>query len=225
MIFFSTDMTYGIPDHTPIPESHPQRPIGPYGRSKLAAEQLIRQACGDFGLQATIFRPRLIAGAGRLGVLSKLFRLIKSGLPVPMIGSGRNRYQMVSVEDCVTAALTAVALGCPSGPFNLGSANPPTVRELLQALIARVGSRSVVMPMPALIIQPMLSIFDRIGVTLLYPEQFAIANLDYVLDTAAASRILGWTAQKGDIEILHEAYLGFLDYHKPKVITAAASHR
>jgi dTDP-glucose 4,6-dehydratase len=214
MIFFSTDMTYGVPDQTPISESHPQRPIGPYGKSKLAAEQLIGQARLEFGLRATIFRPRLISGAGRLGILSKLFRLIKWGLPVPMIGSGNNRYQMVSVEDCVTAALKAVNLDCPPGPFNLGSANPPTVRELLEGVIVRVGSRSAVVPTPASLIQPVLSALDRLAISLLYPEQFAIANLDYVLDTTTASRTLGWSAQKGDVEILHEAYLGFLDRDK-----------
>lgn len=210
MIFFSTDMTYGVPDQTPISESHAQRPIGPYGKSKLAAEQLINQAHLDFGLHATIFRPRLISGTGRLGVLSKLFRLIKLGLPVPMIGSGKNRYQMVSVEDCVTAALKAVSLGCPPGPFNLGSSNPPTVRELLERVITRVGSRSIVIPTPALVMQPLLSVLDQLGLTLLYPEQFVIANLDYVLDTGNARKVLAWTAEKGDIEILYEAYLGFL---------------
>lgn len=224
MIFFSTDMTYGIPDRTPIVESHAQRPIGPYGKSKLAAEQLIEQARADFGLRATIFRPRLIAGAGRLGVLSKLFRLIELGLPVPMIGSGRNRYQMVAVEDCVTAALAAVNLDCPPGPFNLGSENPPTVRELLEAVIARVGSRSVVVPTPASIMQPLLSFLDHLGITLLYPEQFAIANLDYVLDTASVSNVLGWRAQKNDIEILQEAYLGFQGRHKSPNVSAAITH-
>jgi dTDP-glucose 4,6-dehydratase len=128
---------------------------------------------------------------------------------------------MVSVEDCVTAALTAVSLDCPPGPFNLGSANPPTVRQLLQALIARVGSRSAVVPTPASIIQPVLSLLDHVRITVLYPEQFTIANLDYVLDTANASGALGWKAQKGDIEILHEAYLGFLDHENAKTISSA----
>ncbi|OWK24487.1 hypothetical protein AJ87_21295 [Rhizobium yanglingense] len=85
-----------------------QRPIGPYGRSKVGAERLLMQACREFGLHATIFRPRLIAGAGRLGILTKLFRLIRAGLPIPLIGAGKNRYQMIAVEDCVAAALAAV---------------------------------------------------------------------------------------------------------------------
>jgi dTDP-glucose 4,6-dehydratase len=210
MIFFSTDMTYGKPDRTPIDPSHPQRPIGPYGRSKVEAERLLTKARWEFGLQATIFRPRLIAGAGRLGILTKLFRLIRLGLPIPMIGSGKNRYQMVAVEDCIAAAQAAVERNCPAGPFNLGSREPPTIRELLKELIRRAGSRSVLLPTPAAVLQPVLSLLDKAGLTLLYPEQFAIANLDYVLNTQATNIGLGWTPLKNDIDIIFEAYQGFL---------------
>jgi dTDP-glucose 4,6-dehydratase len=210
MIFFSTDMTYGKPDYTPIDPGHRQRPIGPYGRSKVEAERLLIEARGGFGLQATIFRPRLIAGAGRLGILTKLFRLIGLSLPVPMIGSGKNRYQMVAVEDCVAAALAAVERDCPSGPFNLGSREPPTIRQLLKELIRRAGSRSILVPAPAAVLQPVLSLLDNAGLTLLYPEQFAIANLDYVLNTATTHAGLGWTPLKNDIDIIFEAYRGFM---------------
>jgi dTDP-glucose 4,6-dehydratase len=209
MVFFSTDMTYGHPEANPVPPTHPQAPIGPYGRSKLAAEKLILAASADFGLKATIFRPRLIAGAGRLGILAKLFQLVAWNLPVPMIGSGRNRYQMIAVEDCVAAALRAVDRGFPTGPFNLGSAAPPTVRELLADLIARAGSRSLLVPTPAPAIQSVLGLLDRAGATLLYPEQFAIANSDYTLDTALTSAVLGWAPARGDRDIIFEAFRHF----------------
>lgn len=210
IIFFSTDMTYGIPGQTPVPSSHTQRPIGPYGRSKVGAEQLLMQATKQLGLKATIFRPRLIAGAGQLGILSKLFRLIKAGAPVPLIGSGVNRYQMIAVEDCVAAALLAVDKDCPSGPFNLGSYDPPTIRQLLRELIRRAGSHSILLPTPAILLQPALSLLDWTGLTLLYPEQFAIANIDYVLDTDSTRECLGWTPLKNDMDIIFDAYTGFL---------------
>ena len=95
-----------------------------------------------------------------------------------MIGNGRNRYQMVGVEDCARAALLAVDAGFPPGPFNLGSRNPPSTRELLRALIKHAGSRSVLLPVPASLLKPVLSGFDAIGLPLLYPEQFEIANID-----------------------------------------------
>jgi dTDP-glucose 4,6-dehydratase len=206
LVFFSTDMTYGKPDITPVPVTHPQRPFGPYGRSKLAAETLIRQRAAQGKLKATIFRPRLISGAGRLGILAKLFLLIDKGLPVPMIGAGTNRYQMIAVEDCVSAALRAVELDCPAGPFNLGSYESPTVRELLGEIIRRAGSRSILVPTPAFAVKATLGLLDSVGLPLMYPEQFKIADEDYLLDTSATEAALGWKPSRSDTDILFEAF-------------------
>lgn len=205
LVFFSTDMVYGLPECSPILPTHPRRPLGPYGRSKRAAEDLLA-AARERGLRATVFRPRLIVGAGRLGVLGKLFRLIESGLPVPLIGDGRNRYQMVSVHDCVTAALKAVEAGLPPGPFNLGSNDPPRVRELLRGLIDEVGSRSTLISTPAPAVKLALSIFDGAGLTLLHPEQYMIADKDCVLDLSETAAALGFAPRYGDRDMLIAAY-------------------
>jgi len=207
LIFFSTDMTYGLPLACPVPPTHPQNPLGPYGESKVEAEKLIRKYNS---LKATIFRPRLITGPGRLGILGKLFALISKGLPVPMIGNGNNRYQMVSVNDCVDAAILAVDKGCPHGPFNLGSTNPPTTKELLHGIIKHANSRSIVIPIPSAIIKPALSALDKCGLTLLYPEQFGIADKDVLLDTIDTNNTLGWKPSRKDIDAMCDAYNDYI---------------
>jgi dTDP-glucose 4,6-dehydratase len=215
LIFFSTDMTYGRPKEIPVRPYHPKHPIGPYGRSKLRAEQLIEWAVSDFRLRATIFRPRLIAGAGRLGILARLFSFIERDLPIPLVGSGSNRYQMVAVQDCVSAALEAMERDCPLGPFNLGSNEPPTVRMLLKEVIRRAGSRSKVFSIPAPLAQGSLSLLNFVGLPILHPEQFALANLDFVLDVSTTAAALGWNATRSDQDIVHEAYEHYLQ-NKPK---------
>jgi len=208
MVYFSTDMTYGLPSEIPVPPTHAQQPIGPYGASKLAAERLIKQA-GKEGIRATIFRPRLITGPGRLGIFAKLFRLIRRGLPVPLVGNGANRYQMISVDDCARAAVRTVELGCPAGPFNLGSANPPTARELLRSIIRYANSRSVLMPTPAPLVKAALSTLDALGLPLMYPEQFRIADADILLDTSETRRVLGWEPADEDTSSMIAAYRAF----------------
>ena len=209
LVFFSTDMTYGLPQVIPVPPTHPQNPLGPYGASKKQAETLIRSAQAA-GVSASVFRPRLIAGRGRLGVLTKLFWLIHKGLPVPLIGSGNNRYQMVSVRDCATVAVRAMELNCPSGFFNLGSSNPPRSRDLLKALIAHAGSRSVLVPTPAAAVKAALGLLDVAGIPLMYPEQFGIADKDILLDTASTTATFSWSPSESDETILRDAYDGYL---------------
>ncbi|WP_336761382.1 NAD(P)-dependent oxidoreductase [Asaia sp. VD9] len=207
LIFFSTDMTYGKPGICPIPPDSEQKPLGPYGKSKLLAEKILMDA---EGINATIFRPRLITGYGRLGILGKLFSLIYRGLPVPMIGDGSNRYQMVGVDDCARAAILAVEKGCPPGPFNLGSKSPPTTYDLLSGIIAHAKSRSKLLPIPATAIKTVLSAMDRIGATLLYPEQFMIADADIMLETSSTVEQLGWSPSLDDVSMMNAAYDAFI---------------
>lgn len=212
LVFFSTDMTYGVPSVCPVPPTHAQNPLRPYGNSKILAEQVIR---AENCINATIFRPRLITGPGRLGILGKLFKLIKHNLPVPMIGSGNNRYQMVSVEDCALAAELAVKNACPNINLNLGSTAPPTTKELLAGIIKHANSKSILLPLPAGLLKTLLSSMDKLGLTLLYPEQFGIADKNILLDTSLTYETLGWTTSKSDIIAMCEAYDSFLGVNKP----------
>ena len=52
LVYFSTDMTYGTPKTCPVPPDHPQNPLGPYGRSKYAAEKIL---LSTESIRATIF--------------------------------------------------------------------------------------------------------------------------------------------------------------------------
>lgn len=207
VVFFSTDMTYGKPTSCPVKPTHEQNPLGPYGRSKCAAEKILR---GADTIDSTIFRPRLITGPGRLGVLGKLFALIERGLPVPMIGNGSNRYQMVGVEDCTRAALMAVDRNTPKGVFNLGSSNPPLAVHLLHAIIRHAKSRSILIQTPASMVKWALKLMDSVGLTLLYPEQFEIADINIILDTSDTFRILGWEPLANDTEMMTAAYDAYI---------------
>jgi dTDP-glucose 4,6-dehydratase len=202
---FTTDMIYGHTHDIPKPESARKLPLGEYGKSKLATEQL----CADWrgrGFDISIFRPRLIIGPGRLGILVKLFKLIDMNLPVPMIGGGSNPYQFISVFDCASAAQAAWRAGFPNKEYNLGSSEPPSVKTLLGGLIKEAGSRSFLLPTPAPLVKATLSAFDLINMPIMDPEQYLIADETCILDTTAALRDLGWRPLHRDEDMLKAAY-------------------
>lgn len=205
LVQFTTDMVYGHTRANPRDESHPREPLGEYGASKLGAEALCEEARAR-GFRISIFRPRLIIGPGRLGILGKLFALVDRSLPVPMIGSGRNAYQFISVYDCASAAMAAWKAGFPNSAYNLGSDDPPSVRDLLGGLIEAAGSRSILVPTPAALVKLTLSTLDAVNLPLMDPEQFLIADEFCILDTSRARRELHWTPQYRDQDMLVAAY-------------------
>ena len=63
LVFSSTCSTFGIPDSVPINEEHPQRPINPYGESKLVIERILRDFDNAYGFRSVSLRYFNAAGA------------------------------------------------------------------------------------------------------------------------------------------------------------------
>ncbi len=63
VVFSSTCATYGVPREVPIPESHPQWPINPYGWSKLFVERLLADFDRAYGVRFVALRYFNAAGA------------------------------------------------------------------------------------------------------------------------------------------------------------------
>lgn len=209
LIYFSTDMVYGKPAYLPVDTSHNRAPFGYYGQSKVLAEDLIAKA-REQGIQASIFRPRIIVGAGRYGILTKLFTLISHSLPVPLIGDGSNCYQMISVQDCAQAIICAIESNFPNNAYNLGSYNPPTIKALLGNLITQVGSKSKLIPTHAKSVKLALSVLEQLGIPLMYKEQYAIADCQYIVDISSTQAELGWNPLHNDSDMLLAAYKQYL---------------
>jgi dTDP-glucose 4,6-dehydratase len=205
LVHYTTDMVYGHSTVTPQTEDHPCKPLGHYGQSKLDTEHLAGKYRAK-GFNITIFRPRLIIGPGRLGILEKLFKLVDLNLPVPMIGSGRNPYQFVSVFDCASAAELAWRAGVPNQAYNLGSDTPPSVRDLLGRLVKEANSRSILIPTPAGLVKFALTTLDAITMPLMDPEQYLIADEECLLDCSKAKREIGWAPKFRDDDMLIAAY-------------------
>lgn len=205
LVHFTTDMIYGHTVAHPMTEEHPVAPLGEYGLSKLKTEELAAE-WRTRGMNISLFRPRLIIGPGRLGILEKLFKLIDWNLPVPMIGSGKNPYQFISVFDCAEAARLAWKANVPNEAYNLGSLNPPPVRKLLGDLVKHAGSKSILAPTPAWAVKRTLDLFDIMNMPIMDPEQYLIADEMCVLDVSKGKRDLNWVPQYRDEDMLIAAY-------------------
>ncbi|MFT3769000.1 MAG: UDP-glucose 4-epimerase GalE [Minicystis sp.] len=71
LIFSSTCATYGVPEHVPITENHPQRPINPYGNTKLVIELALADYAPAYGLKSVALRYFNASGCDRDGDLDE----------------------------------------------------------------------------------------------------------------------------------------------------------
>lgn len=222
LVHFTTDMIYGHTVTYPMTEEHPVAPLGEYGWSKLKTEELAAE-WRKRGMNISLFRPRLIIGPGRLGILEKLFKLIDWNLPVPMIGSGKNPYQFISVFDCAEAARLAWKAGVPNEAYNLGSIKPPPVRKLLGDLIKHAGSKSILIPTPGWAVKRTLDLLDAMNMPIMDPEQYLIADEECVLDVGKGERQLGWVPKHRDEDMLIAAYSEYRAKKNGQSVPASAA--
>jgi nucleoside-diphosphate-sugar epimerase len=106
-IFCSTVCTYGVkvPASVLVNESFPQEPISPYGKGKVACEQIFRRANDEKKFHATIVRPSSTYGPGgslidQLEFNPVAWDRVEKGLPVLCAGDGLGLWQATHRDDC-----------------------------------------------------------------------------------------------------------------------------
>ncbi len=109
-------------------ETSPRKPDTVYGRSKAAAEALVRGS----GLRHVILQPVSVIGPGAPGNLEKLQRLIRAGI-MPSIAGGTNRKNLVHVDVVARACLLA-ASASQSGTYLLADPDALAMSQVAEAL-------------------------------------------------------------------------------------------
>jgi nucleoside-diphosphate-sugar epimerase len=208
VVHTSSSAVFGIPESNPVNEESPCRPLEDYGRAKLEAELLCRQAVRG-GADVTIVRPRTILGHGRLGIMAILFELVAEGAPVFVLGSGDNRYQLVHAEDLADACLRAAQRDGPA-VYNIGAAQFGTMRETLQALVDHAQTGSRVQSLPAAPAQLAMRTLSELRMAPLAPYHWLLYGESLFFDITRARTELGWEPQRSNAEMVIESYEWFL---------------
>ncbi len=206
-IHTSTDMVYGIMKKTPVSENDECEPVGPYGKSKLAAEKLCKAYLDR--MKITVLRPGPIIGQGRGGLFWILFNWMSENKKIYTIGDGTNRFSMIDVRDLVEAYLLAEHHG-DGELFNISSDSPPRTKDLIEQLAKHTKSESVIYPLPSRSAKFALGFLNTFKLAPLESEHYRIADTNHVLDNSKAKLILGWRPKYSNFEMLKLAYEWFL---------------
>ncbi len=212
LIFISSTSVYGVPKEHPLYETHPRIGVGPYGKSKIMAEEI----CEEYrkrGLPICILRPKSFIGTARLGVFQILYDWVESGVKIPIIGNGKNRYQLFEVDDLVDAINLCSTLPIEkiNDTFNVGAKEFKTVREDVGAMCEYAKSGARVMGTPAWLIKPVLRFFEILNLSPLYKWIYGTADTDSFVSIEKAQKVLGWNPKYSNAEALIRSYQWYLD--------------
>jgi UDP-glucose-4-epimerase GalE len=201
IVFSSSCATYGTPDVVPITEAAPQRPINPYGDTKLIMEHMLKWYGDAYKLRACMLRYFNAAGADPDGEIGEdhdpethLIPLILDAAigrrpQIDIFGTdyptrdGTAVRDYIHVQDLAAAHVRAIAYlqeGGGSIAMNLGTGDGHTVREVVDAA-ERITGRKV----------PRRLVARRAGDP---PE--------LVADPRLAWQVLGWQAEVSDLDTI-----------------------
>jgi nucleoside-diphosphate-sugar epimerase len=138
-VHVSSISVYGWPPpvRLPIDESFPFAPLGPYGASKVATEELVMRG----RLPWTIVQPSITYGPGDTnGMIDKMMRMIsRHAFVVP--GLGRTRVQLVYIDDLARLTVDAAETRPRGGRFICTYRDPIRVGDLVRRIARTVGGR------------------------------------------------------------------------------------
>lgn len=146
-IFFSTakaaaDRVEGVLTEDVVPS-----PVGPYGESKIKAEEYILSKDLSEDKQVYIFRPCMIHGPGNKGNLNLLYSVVRKGIPWPL-GAFENRRTFTSIENICFAVNGVLTQDVPSGIYNMGDDEALSTNELIEEICKSVGKKAHIWRFP-----------------------------------------------------------------------------
>ena len=143
IIFAASGATYGVVDHMPVREETPQRPVSPYGITKMASEHYLRVWKDIYGLDYTLLRYGNVYGPrqdpkGEAGVIAIFAKAILCNEPVRIDWDGEQQKDYVYVSDVARANLLALDRGSGEA-FCIATEQGVSVNALYRGLADLIG--------------------------------------------------------------------------------------
>lgn len=166
-------------DHV-ITEQDPPQPTDPYGRSKLEAEQLLK----DSGVGFTVLRPAVVYGRGVKGNLASLATLAQTPMPLPF-GDLDNRRSLLALENLASAVdLVLTSERAEGETFLAADTEPISVADLVAAMREGLGRSPHLVRVPAGAVKRLMATFGK-------DAEWERLSGSFVID-AAKLRGIGW---------------------------------
>lgn len=177
--------TFGVPFSAEAPPA----PEDAYGKSKLEAEQRLREIAGNpmatKTMEWVILRPPLMYGPGVRGNMARLFAIADRGWPVPFrsIRNARDLLYVGSFADLIVQAVSAPAAA--NRVFLARDDEPLSTPDLFRRIAGALGKRPILLPCP-------VSVLELVGRLTGRSAEVRRLTGNLEIDDGATRRLLVW---------------------------------
>jgi len=226
VVHISSTAVYGIPDHHPLYEDDKLEGVGPYGQAKIQAEMVCLEYRGK-GMVVPIIRPKSFIGPERLGVFALLYDWALEGHNFPMIGNGKNRYQLLDVEDLCEAIYLCMTLPdeTVNDTFNVGAKKFTTMGKDYQAVLDYAGKGKKIIGFPAAPAIWALRILEKLHLSPLYKWVYETASKDSFVSIEKAEQVLGYRPKHSNKDALIRNFEWYIAHRDQFQQASGVTHR
>jgi len=151
-IFFSS--VKAAADHVevePLTEEVVTHPKGPYGESKILAEQYILSQPLNENKRIYILRPCMIHGPGNKGNLNLLYKVVQKGIPWPL-GAYENRRSFASIDNLTYIINQLIEKEIESGIYQIADDEALSTNELISLIASSLNEKAKILNLPKTLI-------------------------------------------------------------------------
>lgn len=172
-----------------VDENVEPKPVGPYGESKIKAEEYIRSLPpSSMDKDVYILRPCMIHGPGNKGNLNLLYGVVKKGIPWPL-GAFENKRTFTSIDNLCYIIEGLLTKDVESGVYNINDDEAMSTNELIEIICEAMGKKAHIWRIPRCFMEA----FAKLGGLLhlpLNPERLQKLTENYVSSNAKIKRAL-----------------------------------
>ncbi len=187
-IFFSTAKAAADKVDDVLTEDVIPSPVGPYGESKIKAEEYIL-AHPNPEKQVYILRPCMIHGPGNKGNLNLLYNVVKKGIPWPL-GAFENRRTFTSIDNLSFVISGLLTKDVPSGIYNMGDDEALSTNELIEVICESLGKKAHIWKLPKGLMNGVAKVGGWLHLPL-NPERLRKLTENYISSNAKIKAALG----------------------------------
>lgn len=169
-------------------------PVGPYGESKVQAENYILERLSSNGgiyssRDVIILRPCMIHGPGNKGNLNLLYGFVRKNLPWPL-GAFENRRSFTSIDNLTFVISGLLEKSVESGIYNMADDAALSTNELIEVMCSAMGQKSHILRVNKGLVNFMAKTGDILHLPLNTSRLIKLTE-DYMVSNAKIKRALG----------------------------------